>query len=325
MRRSLEPPQFRCFQGGHELRPNEYIASRVTRRSQTIRMADMHSLARLASEGFTAVLDALDVFDPTMEVACRALQWWSLQHVQVNAYLTTRDATGFPLHFDDHNVLIVQLAGHKSWEVRGSSRAVPMYRDAEPNLAPSEEVIWSGTLRAGEVMHIPRGHWHQATRADCGTGLSLHVTFGFEKPISLSDWLAWMAARAREDWLWSPPEESLIRCGQGPVRTRVVPALTALDESSSVVCVTEFPPQVEEAGEHVLLFADGKKLTFEAAATPALRRLVSGDPVQVAQVSARTGVDARQLGDVLIREGFCTLLTDELSSGYTGLITGESY
>lgn len=282
MRRSLEPPQFRCFQGGHELHPNEYVASTVTRRRQAIRMADMQSIGRLANEGFTAVLDALDVFDPTMEVACRALQWWSRERVQVNAYLTTQEATGFPLHFDDHDVLIVQLAGTKSWEVRGSSRAAPMYRDAEPNLTPSEEQVWSGALQAGDVMHIPRGYWHQATRDDRGAGLSLHVTFGFVKRTGV-DWLMWVADRSRADEVfrrdlirsatsdervvqhdglfaaatalpsrWSP-EEFLTRREQEPVRTRIVPALSALDESSSIVCVTEFPPQITETDEHALL------------------------------------------------------------------------
>lgn len=352
MRRSLEPPQFRCFQGGREL-PNDYVASTVTRRRQAIRMADMQSLARLAREGFTVVLDALDVFDPTMEVACRALQWWSRERVQVNAYLTTQDATGFPLHFDDHDVLIVQLAGSKNWEVRGSSRAAPMYRDAEPNLTPSEELVWSGALRAGDVMHIPRGYWHQATRDHCGAGLSLHVTFGFVKRTGV-DWLAWVADRSREEEMfrrdlirsgtsseravqrdplvsaaadlasqWSP-EEYLTRREQEPVRTRIVPALTALDESSSIVCVTEFPPQLTETDQHGLLVTAGKKLTFKRAAVPALRQLVSGDPKHVGQVSAQTGVDAKPLGDLLIQEGICARLTDELSSGYTGLITDAS-
>ncbi|MGH3693324.1 MAG: JmjC domain-containing protein [Pseudonocardiaceae bacterium] len=352
MRRSLEPPQFRCFQDGHELHPNEYVTSMVTRRRQAIRMVDMHSLARLAGEGFTAVLDALDVFDPTMEIACRAFQWWSRERVQVNAYLTTQDAPGFPLHFDDHDVLIVQLAGHKNWEVRGSSRVAPMYRDAMPNLTPSDELVWSGALRAGDVMHIPRGYWHRATRDDCGAGLSLHVTFGFVKRTGV-DWLAWVADRSREEELfrrdlirsgtsggraiqddaltstagallsqWSP-EKFLARREQESIRTRVVPALTALDESGSIVCVTEFPPQMSKVGEHVLLVAAGKKLTFKRAAVPALRKLVSGDPVQVGKVSAETGVDARRLGDVLIQEGICAQLTEELSSGYTGLITSE--
>lgn len=79
----------------------------------------------------------------------------SLSAPQVNTYLTTNDAAGFNLHWDDHDVIIVQLGGEKSWEVRGLSRPAPMYRDAERNDEPSEEIVWSGTLTAGDVMHIP--------------------------------------------------------------------------------------------------------------------------------------------------------------------------
>ncbi|WP_337825281.1 hypothetical protein [Amycolatopsis sp. A1MSW2902] len=84
MRRSLSPPQFRCLQGGRELHPREYIAAARTRRGQAIPMVDMDRLGRLLDSGVTMVLDATDTFDPTMEVACRALQWWSGELVQVN-------------------------------------------------------------------------------------------------------------------------------------------------------------------------------------------------------------------------------------------------
>ncbi|MGI9001609.1 MAG: JmjC domain-containing protein [Pseudonocardia sp.] len=324
----------------------------VTRRRQAIRMADMHSLARLAREGFTAVLDALDVFDPTMEVACRSLQWWSRERVQVNAYLTTQDASGFPLHFDDHDVLIVQLAGLKTWEVRGNARAVPMYRDAEPNTTPSEHIVWSGAMRAGDVMHIPRGYWHQATRDDCGAGLSLHVTFGFVKRTGV-DWLAWAADRSRKDEVFrrdlirsgSPdacraehetlastaselltnwtPEEFLTRREQESANTRTVPMLAGLDESSSIVCTTEFPPEIQRTTEHVVVLGAGKKLTFKVGAESALRWLVSGNPVHIGRLSARTGIDVRRLGEVLVQEEMCAELTTELSSGYTDLVPSE--
>lgn len=178
MRRSLAPPQFRCFQNGGELHPDTYLTQQVTQRRQTLPVANMDRLGQLLRSGCTVVLDAMDSFDPVMEIACRALQWWSQEIVQVNTYLTTNDAAGFSLHWDDHDVVIVQISGEKSWEVRGASRPVPMYRDAEPNRRPSQEIVWSGIVRAGDVMHIPRGYWHQATRTGHGGGYSLHVTYG---------------------------------------------------------------------------------------------------------------------------------------------------
>jgi ribosomal protein L16 Arg81 hydroxylase len=181
----------------------------MNRRRQNVRLADMRRLAALSSAGFTLVLDALDTFDPTIETACRALQWWSHELVQVNAYLTTQETAGFPLHWDDHDVVVVHLASEKMWEVRSYSRSVPMYRDAASNLTPSEEVIWHGAMRAGDVMHIPRGYWHQATRSRHGAGFSLHVTFGFVKRTGV-DWLAWLADQAREHELF---RQDLLRWG----------------------------------------------------------------------------------------------------------------
>lgn len=155
MRRSMNRPQFRVFQESKEVHPAIYFTDSVSPRGQSIPMVNMHSLGRLLGEGATVILDQANVFDPTMEVACRALQWWSHERVQVNAYLTTNEASGFPLHWDDHDVVIVQLAGEKGWEVRSTSRAVPLYRDADPNDTPSEEIIWSGVMKTGDVMHIP--------------------------------------------------------------------------------------------------------------------------------------------------------------------------
>lgn len=125
MRRSLYRPQFRCLRKGEEVHPAVYYTDSVSPRGQSISMVNMRSLGNLLREGATLILDQANVFDPTMEVTCRALQWWSHERVQVNAYLTTNDAAGFPLHWDDHDVVIIQLAGEKEWEVRGPPARSP--------------------------------------------------------------------------------------------------------------------------------------------------------------------------------------------------------
>lgn len=139
------------------------------------------------------------VLSPALETACRGLQWWCGMPVQVNTYLTTGDAAGFDVHWDDHPTVIVQVAGSKWWEVRGPSRVAPLYRDTDPNVEPPDAVVWSGVLRAGEVISIPRGWWHSATRTGHDDDrLSLHLTFGMT-PHTGIDWVSWLGDLARDD------------------------------------------------------------------------------------------------------------------------------
>jgi hypothetical protein len=349
MRRSLSNPQLRVFHDGQEIHPARFLDDSVSRRGQGVRMANMPRLAHLMETGCTVVLDQADLFDPTMEAACRALRWWSHEHVQVNTYLTTQATDGFPLHWDDHEVLVAQLAGEKSWEVRGQSRVDPMHRDADRNDTPPDEILWTGTLKAGEVMNIPRGNWHRATRADQGEGFSLHATFGFTKQTGV-DWLAWVADEARREPFFrrdlnrwgvrdarlgesnglmaaamslierSPVEEFLTDREQLRRVGRHVKTGGLFGAPDAVVCITDFAPRFEHRNGKVLVTAAGKRITFAEAALPALRLLLSGAPADLVEVEAATGVEVEELADVLIKEELCAELTSELRSGYTDLV-----
>lgn len=350
MRRSLNAPQLRVFQDGAEIHPARFLDDSVNRRGQGVRVANMRRLGLLLEQGCTVVLDQVDQFDPTMEVACRALQWWSRETVQVNTYLTTQAVGGFPLHWDDHEVVVVQLAGEKSWEVRGQSRPAPMFRDAEPNDTPPEDVLWSGTLRTGEVMHIPRGFWHQATRTDQGAGYSLHATFGFPKRTGVN-WLAWVADQARKvevfrhdlngncteeehqrqrtnltavaaDLVSKHSVDDFLRSHEQELPAgRHIRTCGVFGPPSAVVCITALPPKFERDGDTVAVIAAAKKIVFAERALPALRLLLSGVPADLETVESATGLEIGKVVDVLLEEELCAELTAELHSGYTGLVT----
>src|SRR6185312_4224436 len=136
MRRHLANPQLCMYAEGKALHPSPFLTNFVSRRRQASRRADMAAVGRILNEGGTAILDTINMFDPTLEIACRALGWWSGETVTVNAYLAVGETAGFDIHWDDHDVICVQIAGSKSWEVRGPSRLAPMYRDTEDNLEP---------------------------------------------------------------------------------------------------------------------------------------------------------------------------------------------
>lgn len=346
-RRSLTYPQLRCLHNGADLHPRDYLAIRSTSRGHQISVADLPRIGRLLERGATLVLDDLGPLDPTLDVACRALSWWTGELVRANAYLTTRSAGGWGLHWDSHTVLCVQLAGQKSWEVRRPTRIAPMERDAEPNTVPSEEIVWAGTLSAGDVVHIPRGWWHQATRTGHGNGFSLHLTFGITQRTGV-DYLAWIADRARDD------QQLRIdlgrRAGGTEQHCRLAAAAAALVESISpaeyvaalqrehaaaryvttsgmfgpptaVVCVTDYPPELTVRDGDVIVQAAGKRITVPVSAMPALEQLLSGHPVGIGAIADQTGVDVHALSEVLINAGVCAEVTPALAAGYDGMIT----
>jgi hypothetical protein len=346
MRRSLTMHSLRCLVNGVDVHPRDYLGQSPARRGHAVPMADMRRVGQLLQSGCTLILDMAHTFDPTLEVACRALQWWSHELVQVNLYLTTGQTAGFELHWDDHDVIVVQLAGEKSWEVRGLSRPAPMYRDAVPNSDPSNEIVWAGTMRAGDVMHIPRGYWHQATREDRGDGFSLHATFGLTKQTGVH-WLSWLADQARADEQfrhdldrWQPDHQArelahavahmadatrfpafLAARAQQQAVARHVATHGVFGSPPAVVCITEFPPTVVQHDDSVVVSAAGRTLTFAAATLPALRLLLSGRPIVVGALSGSAGLDVTPVVDVLVEQGICAELTAELDVGYDGWVS----
>jgi hypothetical protein len=100
------------------------------------------------------------------------------------------------------------------------------------------------------------------------------------------------------------------------VRTRGV-----FGAPAGVVCIPDFAPRLEVGDESVGVVAAGKRITFAPRALPALQLLLSGPPVRLEDAQATSDVDVARLAEVFIEEGLCAELTDELCSGYTGLVT----
>jgi hypothetical protein len=167
------------------------------------------------------------------------------------------------------------------------------------------------------------------------------------------DWLAWIADQARADELFrrdldrhSAPDESTAgqreltsaaarliqssplsgyltaRAHERP-SARHVATFGVFGPPDAVVCVTDFPPQVETRDGKAVLLAAGKKITVPIGALPALRPLLSGRPANVHDITTATGVDSTPLADVLIAEGICAEVTPDLARGYAGMLAPE--
>lgn len=96
---------------------------------------------------------------------------------QVNAYVSEREASGFGLHWDDHDVLIVQCRGRKHWEVFAPTALSPVLGYVDQRSAG--ESLFSIVLEPGMGLFIPRGWGHRV--AGFADELSVHLTCGMRR------------------------------------------------------------------------------------------------------------------------------------------------
>jgi hypothetical protein len=115
---------------------------------------------------------------PPLGRLCRGLERVFLHPVQCNLYLTPPRAQGFRIHYDTHDVLILQVQGEKLW-CYWPTPAIAFANNRTPweNHRPQPQgEPQSQMMQPGDVLYVPRGIMHDA--ASQGTQSSLHLTVG---------------------------------------------------------------------------------------------------------------------------------------------------
>ena len=98
-------------------------------------------------------------------------------HIQTNIYLTPSGNQGFPPHYDNHDVFIMQISGAKAWRLYDMPVGTPFRGERfQLHAHQAGEVREEFTLRAGDCVYIPRGLMHDAENV--GDEPSLHITVG---------------------------------------------------------------------------------------------------------------------------------------------------
>ncbi|MFG3101632.1 cupin domain-containing protein [Streptomyces sp. NPDC048182] len=192
----LEPPRLRLSRDGEPLPQHAYTVPVTTRRNTVwhrLKPAELH--CHLA-EGATLVLDAVDELHPRVGSLAQDLERHLRTGVQVNAYASWTPEEGFGVHWDDHDVLVLQLDGAKRWRIYGPTRPAPLHRDTDVPEPPPDEPLAELVLSAGDMLYLPRGWWH-AVAASEGVR-SLHLTCGMQ-PTTGADLLQWLAEDLRRD------------------------------------------------------------------------------------------------------------------------------
>jgi bifunctional lysine-specific demethylase and histidyl-hydroxylase NO66 len=272
--------------------------------------------------GATIILQHAHQLEPSLGRFCRALEHIFSAHVQTNLYLTPPNAQGFKTHYDNHCVLVLQIAGEKAWRLYEKPVDTP-FRGEEFELGKYEsgDLKQEFVLKAGDCAYVPRGLMHDAMTS--GTEPSLHVTVG----LITRTWADLMLEAVSEVALRTPALRKSLPAGYARagldrdaaratlrtlaetvarevqldsaldlladtfIRSRAADNRFAVRDAAKPVASTDkfraqphTPHRIAEDGEKLVLIAPGGDLDFQADRRGALERALSGAPFTPAEL-----------------------------------------
>ena len=179
-RRGLRAPFLRVARDGRTLPDREFTRGGGVGAAIADQLDDT-ALLRLFAQGHTLVLQGLHRTHPPLLTFGQDLAADLGHPVQINAYVTPAQSTGFSAHYDVHDVFVLQTAGEKRWHLHPPVHPHPLrdqpWQEHESAVARAveDEPHFEVTLHPGDTLYVPRGWLHAATALG---GVSTHVTVG---------------------------------------------------------------------------------------------------------------------------------------------------
>lgn len=174
-------PHVRMVKDGRETSYNEFSSSMSFKESRINfnHVINRERVSRLFLEQGHSVIvyQSQTALDPIRRFCDALEQEWRVR-VQANLYMTPAGAQGFTLHYDTHDAFILQLEGEKRWRLY--DRPIHLPFDGEPMQNPEQHrpsltCVFDEVLRKGDLLYVPRGHFHDVSATDVH---SLHMTVG---------------------------------------------------------------------------------------------------------------------------------------------------
>jgi lysine-specific demethylase/histidyl-hydroxylase NO66 len=324
-------PNFRVVRAGATIDESSYTRT-VRIGGRDVRdVADPDAIAALFARGSTLVMQNLEFEFPPLRTFVDAVQRSMSHPIQANAYLTPPGAAGLNRHADTHDVLVLQVAGTKCWNVEGLGEL---------------------TVGPGDVVYIPRGAHHSA-RTSVDT--SLHLTLGILGVTTRQVLRRMLAAMDDADEpldrtlplgfaRMTPTELAVVIGGRvGQVAARVTAADFHAVATTEMLRVRPRPdPQrsaaltgaiqqmtitqdsrlrriadcwLHEDGDRVVVNSGDRQVSFPAAAQAALDAVCQHDELKVDQLVGLDESSRLVVARRLIREGLIEAVSPEPASG----------
>jgi ribosomal protein L16 Arg81 hydroxylase len=186
----LPPERFRVVRANVDILPGMF------RHKEGARTLRAGALQALLAQGVSMIMNGVGDYVPQIGRLSDAIERRLGHRTWVNAYLSFGRGSALKAHWDEHDVLVVQVHGNKRWRSYGTPVAFPVSNyNAGKDLGT--EIMWEDVLEAGDVLYLPRGEVHEASVEGPN---SVHLTIGLQTPSGI-DFLLWLAEKGAADVL----------------------------------------------------------------------------------------------------------------------------
>ncbi len=146
---------------------------------------DLVAIRNDFADGFTIVVDGVERYVRSIASLAHSIEVELNFPIQVNAYITPPGSRGLVPHYDDHDVLILQIQGSKIWHLHNGVDIPPHGLQLRDKAVPTDGLPLPTDLRleVGDVLYLPRGLVHAA---DTDAEPSIHLTVGIHAPTALT-------------------------------------------------------------------------------------------------------------------------------------------
>jgi hypothetical protein len=169
-------PAIRLAKGGSYYPPETYTKSVKIGDLSFDGVPDLNRISVEYGKGATIAMPALHRTWRPLGELCERIERLLDHSIHTNLYLTPGRSTGFTPHYDTHDVLVLQLAGKKTWHIDEPSIRLP--HDSQtfsPSGFQPGSRLMDLELTAGDLLYLPRGYTHSTTTS---ASYSAHITLG---------------------------------------------------------------------------------------------------------------------------------------------------
>lgn len=170
--------------------PQPHPGVKMSQNSKQSKPKDAIALIRSVQGGASLILENADRYDLALGDFLNRLTEEIGEETRFNLYLSYPENQGYRNHYDTHDFFILQVSGYKEWWIFPETIPSVLFFQKTHGIEPplNESCYLHCKLGPGDVLYVPRGHWHYAIARD---EPSLHLTLAIFTQTGI-DFMKWL-------------------------------------------------------------------------------------------------------------------------------------